>query len=183
MSWRSSTILAATSDLPATWSTERSGRAGTAETRQRRAGAPLWRRKRRPAIGPVPAVSDRRALRSSWRREGWLPTATLGRVRETHADEAGVDAEPAQRLRLPTRGAVADPGQRHELARPAEHEVGDGPPGQVRGRHAVAHVAAGPGDPRRPVESDRGEPVSRHGDRAPPAMGDPCVGQGREQLD
>ena len=64
--------------------------------------------------------------------------------------QAGVDAEPAQRLRLPPRRAVVDPGQRGQRGVAAQDQVGQGAPGEVAGGDAVADVAARPAGAGRP---------------------------------
>ena len=56
------------------------------------------------------------------------------------------------------------------------------PPGQVGGADAVADVPAGPGQPGRAVQPDRGAPVARHAERAAPDVRDPVVGDRGEQV-
>jgi hypothetical protein len=51
------------------------------------------------------------------------------------------------------------------------------PPGEVRGGHALADVAAGPGEARLAVDADGGPPVARHTQRSAPAMRDCDIAQ------
>ena len=64
---------------------------------------------------------------------GGTAGARLHRVGAGHRPQAGVDTEPAQRLRLPARRAVVHPRQVHEIALPLQHQVGKGTPGEVGG--------------------------------------------------
>lgn len=75
-------------------------------------------------------------------------------VGQAHHLQARIQPEPAQRLRLPGRRPVANPGQRSDLAAGAGDQVGQGPPGQVRGRDPVTHVTARPADPGAAVQAD-----------------------------
>ena len=102
-----------------------------------------------------------------------VPVSRSSASASAHRAQPGVDAQPAQRLRLPGRGT----GARPRAAGPGRCR---GPaPGRRRVRparlvvlDAVADVPAGPGQPGAAVEPDRGAPVAGHAERAAPGVRD-----------
>ena len=72
----------------------------------------------------------------------------------------GVDAEPAQRLPLPVAAVMVDPRELGALGVAAQDQIGERAPREVRRRHAVADVAAGPRQTGGTVETDRWIPVA-----------------------
>jgi hypothetical protein len=53
-------------------------------------------------------------------------------VGDRHRTQAGVDAQPAQRLRLPVVGAVAGPRQVHQVGVVAQDQVAQRPGGNAQ---------------------------------------------------
>ena len=71
-----------------------------------------------------------------------------------------------RRERWPTHGS-----RTRSVSRPSTRSA-QGAAGQVGGADAVADVPAGPGQPGRRVEPDRGAPVARHAERPAPGVRD-----------
>jgi uncharacterized protein len=92
-----------------------------------------------------------------------------------HGERGGrrPDTEPAPGLGLPAGRAVVHPRQVDQGRVLAPDQVGERPPGQVGGAHALADVAPGPGGPGAPVVADRRKPVPGCGEHAAPPVGDP----------
>src|SRR5262249_38937107 len=111
---------------------------------------------------------------------GGTAGAGFGGVGRGGEAQAGVDAQPAQRLGLPRAAAVVHPREAHEARVGAGDEVGQCAAGEIRGSHTVAYVAARPGQAALAVEPDGGVPVARHAQRPAPPMGDGDVGERRE---
>src|SRR5690348_15197172 len=78
---------------------------------------------------------------------------------------------------------MADPRQPGELAVVTRDQVGQSPPGQVRGRKSVADITAGPPNAGRRIETHRGTPVPCYTDRPAPGVRDGDILERREQLD
>src|SRR5947208_15441407 len=83
-----------------------------------------------------------------------------------------VCAQPAERLRLPRSRPMADPRQVHEVAVPANDEVGERATREVRRSDAVTYVTACPRRTGRSIETDRRVKVAWHAERSAPLMRD-----------
>ncbi len=80
-----------------------------------------------------------------------------------------------------SRTAGSTQGRRVERRVAAQDQVGQGASGQVGCRDAVAHIAAGPGDPRTAIQTHARAPVARHAQHAAPGVVDPRLGRLRQQ--
>ena len=66
---------------------------------------------------------------------------------------------------------MAHPRQPGQPACPPQHQIGQRSPGQVARRHTIAHITAGPPQPRHRVVTHRRMPVSRDPQRSAPTVG------------
>ena len=105
-------------------------------------------------------------------RAGRLPGRVLVAVGAAQHRDDRPRGREAQRLGLPLRAAVVDPGQGHQVGVAAQHQVGQGAAGDVGGHHAVPGVAAGPAEPGGRVEADAHAPVAGNAQRAAPVVRD-----------
>ncbi len=67
---------------------------------------------------------------------------------------------------------MADPRQRRQRRRLGQHQVGQGPSGQVGGGNAYPGVSARPAEAGRGVVRDGGAPVARHAEHTAPGVRD-----------
>ena len=125
---------------------------------------------RRCAVGvghrPIMAFDQRRPVAT-----GGRGASRRGRPRSSPAGPALAPSQRSgsgsqRRERCPTHGSAVS------SVSPAGDQVGQRAAGEVRRRHAVADVAAGPRQPGRGVEADRGVPVAGDAERAAPAVRD-----------
>ena len=116
------------------------------------------------------------------RREGRPERCSL-RSAVAHELQGGVDPDPAKRLGLPAPRPVADPAKTGAVVFFARDERCKRAAGEVRHGDTVTDVAPRPADARRRVETDRRVPVPGDPERSAPPVGDPCLGQSREEVD
>ncbi len=117
------------------------------------------------------------------------PASRLGRPRRVSLRSASFIVHspaltPSQRSGSGSqRGETwPDPGEPGQRRVGPGDQVGQGAPGQVGRRHAVADVPAGPGQAGGAVEAHRGVPVPRNAERPAPGVGEAGVGHLGEQL-
>ncbi len=100
------------------------------------------------------------------------PDASAGRRRAVERIHAA-HAQPAQRFGFPAAHVAVDPGQAGQVGVAAQCQVGQRPPGEVRGRDADADIAARPSRCRVCGSKPDGRaPVARHAEDAAPGVVD-----------